>query len=247
MPSKKKKIHLKLSPNVRMRMTVQQEMKLDPDGEIFNEQLHERYLGKHREAAEKQLALSKSWLYSNMALAILLFGKDFKLPVVGMNLSDIPAAIQVITFVSSISFLFMSFAFLNAQLYEAIAQQFDIRKASKLGVDADFLSAANIYTELWLKAFSREMHHGGLDFFKAPGSYAAYYGIIQFIGIFAVFSVLGLHLVGIGYSLWFTWENKIWWWVFASAIMSMNLGALLGNLLISFSFAIDSEGPPIDD
>ncbi|MCR6725979.1 hypothetical protein [Agrobacterium fabrum] len=232
-----------------MRMTVHEEMRLDPDGIIFNDQLHANYLAKHKEALDRQQALLKSLLYADVALAILLFGKDIKLPLVDLNLSDIPAAIQVVAFISSISFLLMSYAFLNAQLYQAISEQFDIRRASKLGVDSDFISAANIYTELWLKAFRKQMHHGGIDFFRAPKAYSIYYGIITTVGLLAVLSIVGLHLGSLLYSLWFTWENKVWWWGFTFAVFTMNLAALLVNSLLSFPFAIDASEPlpPLPD
>lgn len=241
MNEQREKFYLKLSPNARLRMTLEQEMLLDPERSIFNDRLRAQYLEMHKEAVKRQEAISKTLVYTDIALAMLLFGKNIKIPGLDIGISDIPFGLQAFALLSSISFLFLSYAFLNSQLYHAIIEIFDQRDARSNGIDPDFITSATVYTELWLKVFRKKMNFFGVDFYEASKAYLAFFGITFSVGIVAMLSLLLLHLSAIGYALWITWANEYWWWIFAVAVVGLNVGALMVNALFQFSFGVGNS------
>lgn len=222
-------------------MTLEQEMLRDPDRTIFNAELRSKYLEMHKEASRRENSIAKRLVYTDIALAMLLFGKNVKIPTLDMGISDIPFALQALTILSSISFLFLSYAFLNSQLYQAIIEVFDQRDVKPKRIDPDFLTSATLYNELWLKVFRKKMNIFDLDFYEASKAYVIFFGAAFTIGVLALFSLLVLHLSAVGYALRISWVNEYWWWIFAISVVGLNVGALMANALFGFSFGISSS------
>ncbi|MDZ7873205.1 MAG: hypothetical protein U5N27_08630 [Rhizobium sp.] len=123
---------LKLSPDVRLRLTVQREMALDTEGKLFTDELYQKYLTMHREALSRQNAQLKTVVLADAGVAMLLFGKNVTIPGTSLGIQDVPAAVEVFTAVAAFGFLMLALSFLNAQCYLAVISQFNIRKARPL-------------------------------------------------------------------------------------------------------------------
>lgn len=233
---------IRLSPNVRLRMTVQNEMDLDKGGAIFNEELYQKYLRMHEEALRRQAGQLKTTVLADGALALLLFGKNITLPGTSLGIQDIPAAVEVFTALAAFSFLMLSLSFLNAQFYQAIIEQFNIRKARPYSVDPDFLSAADTFTELYIKAFREKLNIHGVDFFEAGKGYKIYYTTMTTLLLLAMFSLIVMHVSVVASGAWVSisphWVSKI----FAASIGLLTLVSVLVNMFVSFSFNLTGEG-----
>lgn len=235
MNEKRRTSKLSLNPNARLRMTVQKEMGLDPNEEVFNDELLSKYLAMHREALTKQEALGKSVVVIDIALAAVIFGKNLTIPIVGISLSDLPAALQTLSLLSSFAFLMLSLGFLNALLYQAIIDQFHNRRAEKYAIDPDFLIAASSYVELWMKAFRGQMNIWGKDFYPAGLGYRVFYGVVFFFALIAVIATIVLHLALVGFAVWMSNEDAWWFYCFAAAVVSFNAAGIGANLMVGFT------------
>lgn len=234
-------MRLKLSPNVRLRMTVQQEMALDTDGVIFNEELYQKYLRMHAEALKRQEGLLKTTVLADAALALILFGKNVTIPGTSIGLQDIPAATEVFTVLAAFGFLMLSLSFLNAQCYVAIVEQFNIRKAKPYYIDPDFLNAADTFTEIYLKAFRANLNVHGIDFYEAGKGYKIYYTVMTGLLLLAMISLMALHFTVVGYGVWASLSDFWFTKLFAGSIVLISIVSVLVNLFIGFSFNILGE------
>lgn len=247
MTTPEQKFTLKLSPNVRLRMTFEREMLLDADGSIFNDTLHQKYLEMHNRALAKQEAILKAALLSDGLLALLLFGKTVTIPGTSIGFQDLPAAVEVLTMLASFSFMVLSLAFVNAQAYQAICEQFTNRLGAKKGIDPDFISSAYTLTELYLKLFRAKMNIFGDDFFDAGRGYKAFYSGLAFLLSMAMLSVLLLHLSVVGYGVWKSFALNWMSILFCLSVSLMNLVAILVNVAPSFPFTVKQDAPKQPD
>lgn len=227
---------LELSPNVRLRITAAEEMRLDTNDEIFTDELHLKYVNMQKEA-ERQLQVSiKGIGYADIGLCLLLFGKNVKIPGTDFGLQDIPAAIEVLTVVASFYFLVLAQTFANNQCYIAIIEQFSNRKTLRLGIDPDFVTFGNVFSQLYLKAFRYEMNFFGRDFFRPKKRYQTFYGMVIFLLASSWISIIIMHLIVVGFGVWKSIGESWVWWPFAAAIILLHLTGVLMNMFIDFSF-----------
>ncbi|CDZ27768.1 Hypothetical protein NGAL_HAMBI490_26190 [Neorhizobium galegae bv. officinalis] len=227
-----------MSPNVRLRMTVAEEMRLDPEQELFNDALHDKYITMHREALNQQQGALKTLLISDVGLALLLFGKNIKVPGTDFGIQDLPAANEVLTVVAAFGFLTLAMAFLNAQMYQAILEQFYIRRASKLGIDPDFIAFGNVFSQVYLKAFRPKMDIHGIDFFEPNRPYQAFYGLMVVLLLITWLSLLLLHLLLVAAGTWNGAGSSWFWWFFSGAIALIHIVGIAINLLPAFNFTV---------
>jgi hypothetical protein len=219
-------------------MTVDRELSLDPDHSVFDTALYEKYLGMHKAAVAKQDAILKSFIITDFALALLVFGKNLTIPVIGIGLRDLPAAREALTVLSAFSFLMLSLTFLNVQLYHAIIEQFIIRRARPHMIDPDFITAADVYTELYLKAFRSKMNIFGNDFYDAGKGFQWFYSGLTFLLGLTMFSVLLLHVSLVSYAIWLSFELRWFSLLFATSVALMSIVAILVYACPSFPFTI---------
>lgn len=227
---------LPMGPNVRLRMTVAEEMRLDTKFEVFTDDLETKYVSMFQEAEKQQQGALRGVVFADIGLALLLFGKNLKLPGMDLGLRDIPAAIEVLTVAASFGFLVLCQNFANTQCYQAILEQFSNRKALKLGIDPDFLTFGNILSQVYLKAFRAKMNHFSSDFFVPRSRYRNFYGFVMLLLGLSWASILVLHLAVVASGVWHS-IGPIWpWWPFAGAILVIHLTGVLMNLFLDFSF-----------
>lgn len=233
---------LKMSPNVRLRMTLGNEMSVDKGDEIFTEELRQKHVLMHRQATEKMVSLAKSLVFSDVILTLLISGKDMTLPLLNISTSDIPAAVEVFAVFSSLSFMFLCLTFQNEQFYRAIVEVMSARKAHRLGVDSDFVASGDIYTEFYVKTFRSKMNIFNFDFYVPGTAYKLYYGLLSVLIGVLILCLVFLHFALVGYAVALT---SGWTWIlgaYAAAVVLMNVVGVLSVLGISLPF----ELPPAE-
>ena len=231
-------MRVKLSPNVRLRATLQYEMAIDKEGKVFTDELLAKHVFMHRQAIERITSLSKSLILSNAILALLITGKDMSLPFSNLSTSDIPAAVESFAIFSSLTFMFLCLTFANEQFYRAIVEAMSTREAKKMGIDGDFVSSGDIYTEFYVKTFRETMNFDTFDYFTPGKAYKLYYGLLGLMVAISLVLLLLLHLILIGYAIWLTAAAT---WVavlYVATVILMNLSGLLTTLGISLPFAV---------
>lgn len=232
------KFFLSQCPNVRMRMTIDREMELDPEGKIFSPQLYQAYLAQHKIALQKQDGILRSIVLVDGILALFIGGQSIIVPGINLSLKDIPAAQEIMAVLSSFAFMMLCLTFANAQLYEAITQAFSKRAASKLGVDPDFLSAADTYTELFLKVFRTKMNIWGPDFYVPTRSFRLYYGLLTFLVGLSIFAMIGAHFCIVAFAIWPAGPWSTVPIILAVITLLMNLTGVLAVSGKSFPFEV---------
>lgn len=227
----------KLYANTRLRMAVREQMDRDPQGEIFNELLYEKYVKKHEEAFYRQVSLGKATTLADAALIFLLYGKNITIPGTNLGIQDIPAAIYVFLGIAALGFLALSLAFLNGLLYLAIIDQFNLRKSEKLRIDPDYLTFSDIYSEIYVKVFRETMdfHYG--DKIKPSKRYIRYHSFAMSMIMLSYISMLITHFSIIGRAIYAIWEVSFSSIAFCASIFLMTIVSLMANFMISFEFA----------
>jgi hypothetical protein len=198
------KYSFKMSPNMRLRMTLDREIDLDPNEKIFNHELFSEYRQRHSEALTRQAGLIKAIIWSDAALALFISGRNINIPTLDIGLSDLPVAREVLAISASLTFMFLCVAFTNIQLYEAILQTLAKRKALGSGIDPEFLSSAYLFSEMHLKTNRTKMNLWGVDFFEPGISFRIYYGAITSL---MMLSMIGIILLHFGLILNATWPH----------------------------------------
>lgn len=236
MPAEHEPFDLPLNPNVRLRMTVAEEMRLDTKHEVFTDDMQAKYISMHLEADKQQQAAMKGLVLADIGLALILFGKNVKIPGTDLGVQDIPAATEVLTVAASFFFLVVCQAFANTQCYQAIIEQFSNRRALKLGIDPDYLTFGNVLSQVYLKAFRTKMNVFGRDFFVPRRRYRIFYGLVTLLLGMSWISLLALHLIVVAAGVWHSIGEAWLWWFFAGAMLVIHLTGLLMNLSLDFGF-----------
>jgi hypothetical protein len=229
---------LSMSPTVRVRLTVKREMERDPEQKFYNDDLYRRYLEMHRLSTTRLDGLLKYMAIVDGLLAFVISGKSITVPVVGVALKDVPAAVEVLTAMASFMFMLLSLNFLTSQLYQAIIEEFNIRRVAGSPIDPEFLTAADVYTELSLKSFRPEMNLHGPNFFTAGTGFKAYFMLFAILLLLAFSMLLFLHLGLVGSGIWLSYSGTWLSWLFCAAVVVVNLVGILSNLMIGFNFAV---------
>lgn len=198
----------------------------------------------HGRALAKQEALLKASLLSDGLLTLLLFGKNIIIPGTSLNIQDLPAAAEVLTVFASFNFMVLCLAFLNAQAYQAICEQFTSRMAAKKNIDPDFISSAYTSTEIYLKLFRAKMNIFGEDFFEAGRGYKVFYSSLTFLLSLAMFSIILLHLSIVSYGVWRSFAVNWISMLFCASVLLMNFVGILVNMAPSFDFTLRDLSKP---
>ena len=241
---------LKLTPVVRLMMTMDNEIALDKNG-VFNDQVWKQYLATTEIAEKQRDSMTKSLLTIDALLAILLSGKNLKLPVIDTSLVDLPACREVLTILSSILLMFTVVYFINAQCYSLLADQFAKRRAATDAIDPDFVSAADKYFHFALKIFRPKLNIWGPDFYSPRRSFTVFSTAINFF-IAAVFILFPTaHFCLVGYSFYqtiSTYDLNFFiatYCVICSVINFLSIAIWIGSST-SFEFDVLQPINPID-
>lgn len=223
-------------------MTLDIEMSLDKDGVVFTPELYKQYLSMHREALSRRDAILKSVVLADVVIALLLFGKNIAIPGTTLAIQDIPAALQTVAVFSSFNFMMLGVAFFNEQAYQSIVSQFNIRRSKSLGIDPDFLTAADSFTEFHIKLLRPKMNIWGVDFFHPGLGFRIFYGFLSMLLLFGILAVMALHLFVVGLAGYKTLTGDFLPTVFCIMLGLINLAGVLTMLVPKFGF---SDSAPV--
>ncbi|CAN7189481.1 hypothetical protein LJR007_000541 [Aminobacter sp. LjRoot7] len=242
------KFTLRLSPIVRLMMTLDDEMSLDQERLVFNEDRREKFQKMHLEALGKRDQLFKGVAILDAAILLLLYGRAIEVPGLGINLIDVPAGLEIATTLASLAFMFASLAFFNEQAYLAIVNKFGEKFARPAGVDPDFVNASEGYFEFFLKLYGSQMNIWRPDVFVPGRGYRWFFGSLLVALQLSLMALLVLHLMAIGAACASLWQSPSAYYisqaVAALAVVSNAVGLLVVfTMNVSFSFTVNPIGP----
>lgn len=242
---------LKLTPLTRLILTINNEMELD-GGRLFDHQRYERCVSMLKVAEARRDQMLKALLFSDAAIVLILSGRAFTLPLIGMSVSEIPAALEIATFAASISFMFFANAQFNWHGYSTLVDGWVLSRARGSGVDPEFVGAADKFMEFVVKVFRPKMNIYGPDLFVPLWGFKFIARTIVFLFVLAVFSFLIIHLAVVGYSLRSTAGSNLDTLIKVAYFAFVSVAQFAGLLLLfvigkSFQFSIskasESEEP----
>ncbi|WP_433762643.1 hypothetical protein [Brucella anthropi] len=235
---------INLSPYSRLALTFQEEMKRDEDGRFFNDNLYQSYIQMYKEAVKRRDAIFKSVILLDFIALLVYYGRDIKIPVVNVGFSDVPGGFLSIVLLSSLSFLFFAISFANEQFYKCIAHQFNVRKAEKLGIDPDYLSAADIFEDIALKVFRRRMSIFTKDYYEPSKGYRVAFGSMTTAMLVVVMLMFSMHLffsISVSALTYTSQSKSLLTILLASATIITNIVSLAilltQNISFKFNFA----------
>lgn len=238
---------LSFSPNIRLRMTLAREMDLDPNGEVFSDDLYSRYLAMLGTANARQEGLIRSLTFTDVGLAILLMGKSITIPVLNIGLSELPAAREALSILASLGFLFLCLAFHNLQYYTAVVEVFAQKRVSSKEIDPDFVAAAYTYTEWFVKLYRNRMNIWGVDFFLPGRGYRLYYGALAILLTLSILGMVLVHFALIGWAAYGTALNGWAFVLYITVMIAINLTGIMVAVTPSFEFNLpNGEAPDVD-
>lgn len=192
---------IRLSPMTRLTMTLDHEMDVDRNGAIFNEDRFQKYREMYGTSVARRDSILKSLLVLDGVILLLLFGKTLTIPGLGLNLLEIPAALEIASVIGSICFLFLSMAFVNEQAYLAILNQFNTRRALSQAIDPDFVAASETYFEFVIKLYRTKFNIFGWDFYKPGRGFRWFFGFLFAALNLILFIILLFHLLIVGTAI----------------------------------------------
>lgn len=155
---------ISLTPITRLSMTFDHEMEIDKGG-FFDEERYKKYLIMLELAEKKRDGIFKTLFVFDALVAVVLSGKNIKIPGTEIATTDLPAVLECLTVASAFACMFAAISFANWLCYAQVVSQFNIRKARQKAIDPDFLSASDHFVELFLKIFRVPLNIWGADFF----------------------------------------------------------------------------------
>jgi hypothetical protein len=176
-------------------MTLGHEMGVDQKGEIFNDERFRKYQAMYGVVVSRRDNMLKSLVFLDGITLLLLFGKTLTIPGLGLNLIEVPAALEISTTISAICFLFLSMAFLNEQAYLSVLNQFNNRRALAHAIDPDFVAASESYFEFATKLYRKKFNIFGWDFFEPGPEFRRFFGLLLAALYLILFSILLFHLL----------------------------------------------------
>lgn len=246
--SANKEIKIKLSPLSRLYFTLHHEMVLG--GALFSEPARYARFVKMCELAERKrdLLLRNMFLFDALVL-LILFGKPITVPGLNITLADIPAGREVVTFLASLTFQFAAIAYVNWQGYAAILNVINTFNLQGTGVDSEFITAADKFSEFAVKLYRSKMNILGNDVAFPGRLYKLVAHAVTCLLLASVVSFLCLHLIVVFISGWETFTlmpGGLLLYAYLLFLCAANLGGFLvwTTLNRKFQFTINKANPP---
>lgn len=241
----------------RLSMVFTEDLKRDITGVLAS--LKDKYIERLAFAEQKRDKIFRSVFIIDAALAFLITGHDFKLPVLDIRAIEIPAFVEVTTIVSAIAVVFAVAQFITWAGYDTISRQYGNAMAGVVhsageqdgrhAVDPDFIIAAETYTELMLKLIRIKFNIFGPDYYEPGRAFKAYsYAVHGLIGLLFVLFPL-VHWLLTASSLYATCSVHglgFLTGVYSLIVVTLNLLAVLIGVgaYKSFHFDIDFAKRP---
>lgn len=191
---------VRLSPLARLYVTLDHEFKLDTSL-ITDDDRYKRFLEMFRLSEQKRDNILRSVLILDAIASVLTFGKSISIPVIGLSLSEIPAAREIVVFFSSFAFQFTATFFLNWNGYSAIIDTINLQRSRQTGVDPDWLSSSDKFVEFAVKLYRPKMNVYNPDIVAPERAYRIVSALISGLIVTTMLSLLFLHLIVVGISV----------------------------------------------
>ena len=167
---------LPISPLTRLSMAFSEDLKRDTSGLLAS--LKDKYIERATVAEQKWHRVFRSLFIIDAALAFLITGHDFKIPVLEIRAIEIPAVVEAATIASAFAAVILAAQFVTWASYDMILRQYGnaaagVRysageQAGRHAVDPDFVSSADMHTELVVKLLRTKLNITGPDYYE-PG------------------------------------------------------------------------------
>ncbi|MEM7241329.1 MAG: hypothetical protein AAF429_04000 [Pseudomonadota bacterium] len=238
-----KKVPLILTPMSRLTMTFNEELNLDQN-KVFNKEYYDNLIARFLEVQASQNALVKNLGLINTILFLILHGQEWTIPILNVEIAQIPAIKEIFVFYSSLAFYFLCMVFVNAQSYSGLINQCGNRVVDSRLIDPDYYNAAKIEHSFPLKLYRPKSNIWGVDFFE-PGKG---FRILSFVNnltiILAALIIPAIHFGLIGYALYLLWDITTPFILaipYLAIIAILNIGGLLLVIGMSVSFTFYQE------
>ncbi|RCK51653.1 hypothetical protein TH25_08135 [Thalassospira profundimaris] len=231
---------IRLSPIVRFRMTFENELNLDKKG-VFGQETYEKYIERHREASQKLEHFIRILCFQNALLFLVLNGQNWTLPIIGVQISEIPSIQEILLFSASMAFYFMCTYFVTYQCYDAIIEQFGNRIVNSNLIDPDFFNASRKHYDFFLKLYRPKLNIWGEDLYQHTRGFSIFSRLMNIImgAVILIFPIT--HLALIGSASWQVYNSDWsiyakWLLLLATAIINFGGIALLFGINKDFTF-----------
>lgn len=234
---------LRMSPIMRVSMTFDSEMDLDSFG-IFNKDRFASFVRMQALSEQKRDGFMGRFVILDLVLLLFVFGKPLEIPGINISLSDIPAGLEIATVLSSIFFFLFALSFWTWHAYTAIVDQFGIRLGRYTGIDPDFITSSEKYSELWLKMVRKKFNIWGDDFFVAGSFYRRFFAVQEFFLVTLFLSALALHIYITWLSVRLTYQSiglSVLFVLYAFFVLSANVCGTLASITSSYSFPFQHD------
>jgi hypothetical protein len=181
-------------------MVFSEELKRDTSGILAS--LKDKYTERLAVAEQKRDSILRSLLIIDAALAFLISGQNFKVPVLDVSAIEIPAVVETATLASALTIVFVVTQFITWASYDTISRQYGIAAAGVVhdasqqtgthAVDPDFINAAETYSELTLKLLRFKFNNFGPDYYQPGKAFNLYSSLVDGLIrlIFALFPIV---------------------------------------------------------
>lgn len=175
-----KSFDLPMSPITRLGMAFGLEMSLDKKATVFTEETEKLFLERQKEAEARRDGTFKSALYIDAALAFVVAGGGFSIPIIGVNTSEIPALVPLLLIASAFAFFVASNSFITWAAYDSVNSNIAKRRCDPYCIDPEFLSASRIHAELYQKKYFVQNSTFGAKIFMNQLKFSRYFLVYCF-------------------------------------------------------------------
>jgi hypothetical protein len=211
----------------RLSMVFTEDLKRDTSGLLAS--LKDKYAERLAVAEQKRDSVFRTLFLIDAALAFLVSGQNFKVPVVDVSAAEIPVVVEAATLASAIALVLAVVQFVTWASYDMISRQYanhaagvkhdSQRQPGTHQIDPDFISAAETHNELAMKLFRSKFNIFGADYYEPGRAFRMYsavvhglifllfilfpivHGLLVFWSLHATYSVHGLGIVITTYIL----------------------------------------------
>ncbi|PTM57183.1 hypothetical protein [Phreatobacter oligotrophus] len=224
---------IKISPIVRFMFTVEREIALNPD--LKTRKAYKRFLLRLSEAERRRDNLMRSFVVLDIFAMLFINGSRLQTPIFGVKISEIPIALEALTLLASVSFVFFAISFVNWQAYSAIVDQYAIRDARSHGGDPEFATASDRLSEFFIKIFRSKMNIWNYDFFETTPTARRIFFLVSAFMFAIFFSFLLMHYSAIGVSIYMSSGNMplLAFLPYSLFVVLANIAALAFLVLLS--------------
>jgi hypothetical protein len=149
----------------------------------------------HQRTESKQEQMIRAVFVIDALLFLMISGKTWSIPGIGVELSSIPAVTEVLFFASALSFFFLCGIFITNQCYIGIINHYGNIIVNSDLVDPDFFNASRKHFDFFLKIFRAKLNIWGEDFYQHSRSFSVFCWIINAIIMLTVLTIPAAHFL----------------------------------------------------